>query len=161
MGFISDDKLQEALTEQVTDKLSNKPHRHIGKILIEKGWISYIQVLEILDRIKKIEQDKSPLIKSIQYNLRVLNSIILLILVINLLLIIKIVSIVLDYIPSLSIVVLLAIMSGLVVISFYFARKFSLNTVNDFIEYSKKMDILLISLEHEVNEGRQAKEKTK
>lgn len=154
MGFISDDKLQEALTEQVNDELSNKPHRHIGKILIEKGWISYNQALKISDRIKKIEQDKNPLIKTIQYNLRILNSIILLILIVNLLLIIKIVFTVIDYIPSVSIIVLLAIVSGLVVISFYFAKKISLNAINDLIEYSNKMDILIISLEHELNERR-------
>ena len=154
MRFISDDKLQEALTEQVNDELSNKPHRHIGKILIEKGWISYNQALKISDRIKKIEQDKNPLIKTIQYNLRILNSIILLILIVNLLLIIKIVFTVIDYIPSVSIIVLLAIVSGLVVISFYFAKKISLNAINDLIEYSNKMDILIISLEHELNERR-------
>jgi hypothetical protein len=154
LGFISDDKLQEALTEQVNDELSNKPHRHIGKILIEKGWISYNQALKISDRIKKIEQDKNPLIKTIQYNLRILNSIILLILIVNLLLIIKIVFTVIDYIPSVSIIVLLAIVSGLVVISFYFAKKISLNAINDLIEYSNKMDILIISLEHELNERR-------
>jgi hypothetical protein len=159
LGIITEEQLQEALSEQVYDELSQKPHRYIGKILLDKGWVSYHQISEILDRIKIIEQDKSPLIKSIKQNLRVLNLIILLVLVTVMFLIVKIVSTVLDYIPSFSVLILLASMSGLVVIGFYFTRKFSLNSINSLIEYSNKMDTLLIDLEHKIAEQRQVDEK--
>ncbi len=38
-GFISDKHLKEALNEQIEDKLANRPHRFIGRMLFEDGWI--------------------------------------------------------------------------------------------------------------------------
>ncbi len=40
LGFISDKHLKEALNEQIEDKLANRPHRLIGRMLFEDGWIS-------------------------------------------------------------------------------------------------------------------------
>ncbi len=152
LGFITEEQLQEALAEQGDNERSKKPHRHIGEVLSDKGWVSYNQISEILDRIKQIEHGKSPLIKSIEKNIRALDAITLLIVVTIFFLIMKIVSTVLDYIPSLSVVILLAIVSGLVVIGFYFARRFSINAINNLIEYSNQMDILLIALQHKITE---------
>ncbi len=39
LGFISDKHLKEALNEQIEDKLANRPHRLIGRMLFEDGWI--------------------------------------------------------------------------------------------------------------------------
>ena len=161
LGIITEEQLHEALTEQVDDELNNKTHRHLGKILSDKGLISYHQVSEILDKIKKIEQEKSPLINSIHKNLRILNAIILLILVTIFFLIIKIISTVLNYVPSFSILILLATVSGLVVAGFYFTKKFSFKAINDLVEYSNKMDVLLIALEHKIAGQSQAKEESK
>ncbi|MCK5512521.1 MAG: hypothetical protein KAI96_06910 [Thermodesulfovibrionia bacterium] len=159
LEIITEEQLKEALSEQVDDELFQKPHRNIGKILIDKGLISYNQVSEILDKIKGIEHNKSPIIKAIQKNIRILNSIVLLVLFTIFFLIIKIVSTVLEYIPSFTILILLAIMSGLVVIGFYFTRKFTLDAINNLVEYSNKMDVLLITLEHKIAQQRQVDEK--
>ncbi len=40
MGFITADQLKKAITEQVEDDLVDKPHRLIGSILFEHGWIT-------------------------------------------------------------------------------------------------------------------------
>ncbi len=40
MGFITGKQIKEALVEQVEDELADKPHRPIGKILLENGWIT-------------------------------------------------------------------------------------------------------------------------
>jgi hypothetical protein len=40
MGFVTEEQLKEALVEQVEDNLSNHPHRFIGYILFENGWIT-------------------------------------------------------------------------------------------------------------------------
>ncbi len=39
MGFIPAEQLTEALAEQAEDSLSNRPHKFIGYILSEHGWI--------------------------------------------------------------------------------------------------------------------------
>ncbi len=44
MGFITSEQLTEALAEQAEDSLSNKPHRSIGSILFEHGWITRDQI---------------------------------------------------------------------------------------------------------------------
>ena len=44
MGFITAEQLTEALAEQAEDSLSNKPHRAVGSILFEHGWITRDQI---------------------------------------------------------------------------------------------------------------------
>jgi hypothetical protein len=51
MGFITAEQLKEAITEQVEDNLADKPHRLIGKILLERGWITKEQIDIVLKRI--------------------------------------------------------------------------------------------------------------
>ncbi len=51
MRFITAKQLKEAITEQVEDDLAGKPHRPIGKILLESGWITEEQIDIVLKRI--------------------------------------------------------------------------------------------------------------
>ncbi len=44
MEFITAEQLKEAITEQVEDDLADKPHRPIGKILLESGLITKEQI---------------------------------------------------------------------------------------------------------------------
>ncbi len=53
MGFVTAMQLKEALVEQVEDDLSNKPHRFIGRILFEHGWITSEQINIVLDILSK------------------------------------------------------------------------------------------------------------
>ncbi len=55
MGFITSEQLTEALAEQVEDSLSNKPHRSIGSILFEHGWITRDQINFVVLRLSKQE----------------------------------------------------------------------------------------------------------
>ncbi len=66
MGFVTAEQLNEALAEQVDEDLSNKPHRSVGKILLENGWITdeqiYIVLKELFKKKKyKNESRKNPL----------------------------------------------------------------------------------------------------
>jgi hypothetical protein len=58
MGFITAEQLTEALAEQAEDSLNNRPHRFIGNILSEKGWMTNEQVnivlLNFLRRLSSI-----------------------------------------------------------------------------------------------------------
>ena len=58
MEFITAEQLTEALAEQAEDSLNNRPHRFIGKILSEKGWMTNEQVnivlLNFLRRLSSI-----------------------------------------------------------------------------------------------------------
>jgi len=53
MGFITAEQLTEAIAEQAEDSLYNKPHRFIGYILSEKGWITNGQVDIVIDILFK------------------------------------------------------------------------------------------------------------
>jgi hypothetical protein len=55
-GFITAEQAKEALAEQMDDDLSNKPHRLIGRVLLEKKWLSSLQIEMVLnDLLKKAE----------------------------------------------------------------------------------------------------------
>lgn len=47
-GFITPGQLKEALAEQVDDDLINNPHRVIGKIFLDKNWMTYQQIEIVL-----------------------------------------------------------------------------------------------------------------
>ncbi len=49
MGFVTEEQLKEAMVEQVEDNLSNHPHRFIGYILFENGWITNEQFDNVLN----------------------------------------------------------------------------------------------------------------
>jgi hypothetical protein len=53
-GFIKPDMLIEALKTQVEEDIQYKTHRLIGEILMEKGYISALQIQEVLDAIFKL-----------------------------------------------------------------------------------------------------------
>ena len=57
MNFISPEQAKEAISEQMDDNLSNKPHRLIGKILMDKGWMTYQQIELVLKDLFKKQRD--------------------------------------------------------------------------------------------------------
>ncbi len=61
MGFITEKQLTEALAEQAEDSLSNKPHRSLGSILFEHGWITRDQINFVVLRLFKQECSKNVL----------------------------------------------------------------------------------------------------
>jgi hypothetical protein len=52
-GFITVDQAKEALAEQMDDDLSNKPHRLIGRILLEKRLLTSFQIEIVLNELLK------------------------------------------------------------------------------------------------------------
>ena len=55
-GFITADQAKEALAEQMDEDLSNKPHRLIGRILLEKRWLTSLQIEIVLNELLKIAE---------------------------------------------------------------------------------------------------------
>ena len=47
-GYVTLNQIQQALAEQVEDNVQGRPHRRMGRILREKGWITEEQEKEIL-----------------------------------------------------------------------------------------------------------------
>jgi hypothetical protein len=47
-GYVTLRQVQQALAEQVEDDVKGRPHRPIGQILREKGWITKEQEESIL-----------------------------------------------------------------------------------------------------------------
>ncbi len=52
-GFITVDQAKKALAEQMDDDLSNRPHRLIGRILLEKRLLTSFQIEIVLNELLK------------------------------------------------------------------------------------------------------------
>ena len=47
-NFVTPEQVKRALQEQIEDNFSQKPHRQLGRILLEKGWITAQQIEVVL-----------------------------------------------------------------------------------------------------------------
>lgn len=83
------------------------------------------------------------IVEVIKRQIKVLNSISVLILAVLFFLIIRFLSLILDYISPASIVTIISIVSGLVVIGLYIANSASKDAIKKIEEYSSKLDTLL------------------
>ena len=54
-GFINSEQLYEALSLQAKAEASNKPYKFLGQILIELGYLTEKQVLDVLNEIHASE----------------------------------------------------------------------------------------------------------
>ena len=53
MGFVTAKQLKQAVVEQVEDDIFDRPHRLIGDILLENGWITDEQINTVLNELFK------------------------------------------------------------------------------------------------------------
>jgi hypothetical protein len=53
LGFITPEQLKMALSEQVDDDLLEHPHRVIGSIFFDKGWMTYQEIEAVLKEFFK------------------------------------------------------------------------------------------------------------
>lgn len=53
--YLTKEQIQEGLSEQVEDNLSGRPHRLLGRIFREKGWLTEEQEKSIL---AEMDEDK-------------------------------------------------------------------------------------------------------
>ena len=53
MGFITSEQLKLALSEQVDDNLCGNPHRVIGSIFFDRGWMTYPEIEKVLKELFK------------------------------------------------------------------------------------------------------------
>ncbi len=57
-GFVTEKQINEALAEQAEDDFSNKPHRFVGSILFEHGWITKKQLDIIMCELYKLFEEE-------------------------------------------------------------------------------------------------------
>lgn len=93
---------------------------------------------------------KEAAINTINFNIRMYNMTALVVVFTLLLIIVHSVTSLIDYIPKISIVILLAIVSILVVVNFYISKKISTNAIDNMEEYEEKMNHLLTKMEREM-----------
>ncbi len=55
-GFVTEKQINEAITEQDVDALFNKPHRFVGSILFEHGWITKKQIDIVVNELYEQEE---------------------------------------------------------------------------------------------------------
>ncbi len=53
--FITTKELKVAMAEQIEEDVSNKSHRLIGQILLQKGWITDEQIEIVLNELYKVD----------------------------------------------------------------------------------------------------------
>lgn len=53
LNFVSPEQVKEALAEQLDDNLANRPHRLVGRILLEKNWMKPEQLEIVLNELFK------------------------------------------------------------------------------------------------------------
>ncbi len=51
MGFSTADQVKEALAKQVEDNLAKRPHRLMGRILLDNDWITPQQIETVLKKL--------------------------------------------------------------------------------------------------------------
>lgn len=56
-NFISQEQAKEAISDQLDDDLNNRPHRLIGRILMDKGWMTPQQIDQVLNELFKMAKD--------------------------------------------------------------------------------------------------------
>lgn len=49
LGYVTPEQLKQALSEQVDDNLAGRPHRILGTIFFEHGWMSPGQIEDVLN----------------------------------------------------------------------------------------------------------------
>lgn len=50
-GFITQEQLKLALSEQIDDNLCGNPHKVIGSIFFERGWMTYREIEIVLKEL--------------------------------------------------------------------------------------------------------------
>ncbi|MBI4840818.1 MAG: hypothetical protein HY803_07060 [candidate division NC10 bacterium] len=51
LGYVSIQQVREAMGEQVDDDFANRPHRLLGDILVQKGWLTPREVNVVLKEL--------------------------------------------------------------------------------------------------------------
>ncbi len=108
-----------------------------------------------------LDHNKEEVISAVRQNTRILHTVLLLIISILILVNTKYLSSMLDYIPFRSIVLLLVIVTGLVLGVVYLIMKISKTAMSKLVEYSEKIDMLLLAKQHEIIERKKAQHKLK
>ena len=58
-GLVTPDQLKAALSKQIEDNLSDRPHRVIGRIFFEEGWMTPQEIEIVLNELFKEEREKN------------------------------------------------------------------------------------------------------
>ncbi len=56
-GYLTADQLKEAMVEQIDDGLNNRPHRIIGRILLDRGWMTYQQIESVMNELFRLSDE--------------------------------------------------------------------------------------------------------
>jgi hypothetical protein len=54
--YVTLEQVQRALAEQMEDNVMHKPHRRLGKILLENNWITEEQMKSVLDEMGVVDE---------------------------------------------------------------------------------------------------------
>ncbi len=107
----------------------------------------------------ELEYNKEHVINAVKQNIRFLNLVVILIISTLILVNTKFLTSLLDYIPMNSVITLLIVLSGLMAGIIFLIKKISYTAMNKLVEYSDKIDALLITKQTEITERKMAEER--
>jgi len=55
-GYVTADDVKKALSEQLDDDLADRPHRLIGRIFLDRGVMTPLQIDEVLNEVFRWEK---------------------------------------------------------------------------------------------------------
>ncbi len=106
----------------------------------------------------EFENNKINAINAVKQNIRVINSIVLLVVATLLLINVRFLSSILDYIPFNSVVILLAVVSGCIMGIIYLVKTIYSTAIKKLEEYGERIDILLVAKQKEINDRKTAED---
>ncbi len=56
MGFVTVAQVREGMAEQVDDDFAKRPHRLLGTILVDRGWMTSREVEMVLEKLFTLQQ---------------------------------------------------------------------------------------------------------
>lgn len=55
MGFVTVELVREGMAEQLDDDIASKPHRLLGTIFVDRGWMTFREVEIVLEKLFKLQ----------------------------------------------------------------------------------------------------------
>lgn len=57
LGFVTPEQVRQGLTEQLEDNLSGRPHRVLGAIFFEHGWMTASEVETVANKLLELTRN--------------------------------------------------------------------------------------------------------
>jgi len=65
-GYATPEQIKRALQRQLADELANRPHRLIGRIMLDNGWMTGPQIEEVMSELFTFKKENNGFVCEMQ-----------------------------------------------------------------------------------------------